>query len=104
MNLAKFFSKNTTHLLCPSGSGAKFDKACEWNVPVISMEWLSAVVQTGTIPEGDTFLVAGSPSAVRTSTSNETGKKPSAKGKERAHTEEVGFNQGTMDICGKSVK
>ncbi|KAI9566951.1 hypothetical protein HD554DRAFT_2114150, partial [Boletus coccyginus] len=31
------FSRRSTHLVCPSGTGAKFDKALEWRIPVVSL-------------------------------------------------------------------
>jgi len=48
-NLAPNFSRRSTHLLCPSGTGAKFDKAREWGVPVVSMRWLEDVIRTGVV-------------------------------------------------------
>jgi DNA replication regulator DPB11 len=53
INLAPNFSRRSTHLLCPSRTGAKFDKAREWGVPVVDMGWLSEVANTGVIPDGN---------------------------------------------------
>lgn len=50
INLEKSFSPKSTHLLCPSGTGIKFDKAKEWNIPIINMDWLIDIARTGTIP------------------------------------------------------
>ncbi|KAF9459055.1 hypothetical protein BDZ94DRAFT_1300839 [Collybia nuda] len=60
INLAPFFSRRSTHLLCPSGTGDKFTKACEWNIPVVTMEWLNVMARNGTIPVVTEHLVTGS--------------------------------------------
>ncbi|KAJ3570667.1 hypothetical protein NP233_g4252 [Leucocoprinus birnbaumii] len=60
ITLAPSFSRNTTHLLCPSATGPKFAKACEWGKPVIQMSWLAAIVSTGAIPLVEDHLVPGS--------------------------------------------
>jgi DNA replication regulator DPB11 len=44
-------------LLCPSGAGAKFDKAVEWGTPVVGYDWLSEMAQTGLIPPSNMFLI-----------------------------------------------
>ncbi|KAJ3511371.1 hypothetical protein NLJ89_g4136 [Agrocybe chaxingu] len=56
---AATFSRRSTHLLCPSGKGLKFDKAREWNIPVINNAWLAALASSGAIPPVGDFLVAG---------------------------------------------
>jgi DNA replication regulator DPB11 len=55
--VAPAFSRRSTHLLCPSGAGAKFDKAREWGVPVVGTAWLAEVARTGMIPPPGHFLV-----------------------------------------------
>ncbi|OBZ72552.1 hypothetical protein A0H81_07422 [Grifola frondosa] len=50
INLAPNFSRRSTHLLCPSGTGAKADKAREWNIPLVDMTWLAAIANTGAVP------------------------------------------------------
>jgi DNA replication regulator DPB11 len=45
------------HLLCPSGTGAKFEKAKEWGVPVVGMEWLEGVIRTGEVVEVERYLI-----------------------------------------------
>lgn len=60
IKLAPKFSKNTTHLLCPSATGPKFAKACEWGKPVVKMSWLAAMASTGVIPSLEGHLVLGS--------------------------------------------
>ena len=60
IKLAPNFSKNTTHLLCPSATGPKFAKACEWGKPVVKMSWLAAIVSTGIISSLEDHLVPGS--------------------------------------------
>jgi DNA replication regulator DPB11 len=57
MNLAPGFSRHSTHLLCPSGVGAKFEKAREWGTPVVALGWLAVVAKTGRIPTITPFLV-----------------------------------------------
>jgi twin BRCT domain len=37
----------TTHLICREASGAKYEKAVEWKIRVVSMEWLFHVMQHG---------------------------------------------------------
>lgn len=49
-NLAQNFSRRSTHLFCPSLIGAKYDKAREWNIPVIDLEWFQEVSRTGVVP------------------------------------------------------
>lgn len=50
MKIAPNFSRRTTHLLCPSREGAKFDKAVEWGIPVVDMQWLRRIVHEGVVP------------------------------------------------------
>ncbi|KAL1700139.1 hypothetical protein EV121DRAFT_295488 [Schizophyllum commune] len=54
---APTFTRRTTHLLCPSREGKKFEKAPEWGIEVVGMEWLHAVAREGRVPK-----VAGSAS------------------------------------------
>ncbi|CCM04664.1 uncharacterized protein FIBRA_06849 [Fibroporia radiculosa] len=49
-NIAPNFSLRSTHLLCPSGSGPKVEKAREWSIPVVNMSWLADITRTGSIP------------------------------------------------------
>lgn len=60
ISLEPTFSRRSTHLICPSGAGAKFDKALEWRIPVVSLAWLEDIARTGTIPRVDAYLVGGS--------------------------------------------
>ncbi|KIK82227.1 hypothetical protein PAXRUDRAFT_832338 [Paxillus rubicundulus Ve08.2h10] len=60
VTLAPAFSRRSTHLLCPSGTGAKFDKALEWKIPVVSVTWLEDMARQGTIPAVDGYFVGGS--------------------------------------------
>lgn len=54
------FSRHATHLLCPSGTGAKYEKALEWGIPVVNMGWLEEITRSGTIPDVQAFLVGAS--------------------------------------------
>ncbi|TFY52675.1 hypothetical protein EVJ58_g9881 [Rhodofomes roseus] len=49
ITVAPNFSRHSTHLLCPSRTGAKAEKAVEWDVPVVDMTWLAAIANTGSI-------------------------------------------------------
>ena len=60
INLAATFSRRATHLLCPSGTGLKFEKACQWGIPVVNDHWLVKMVESGQIPSLDGFLVSTS--------------------------------------------
>ncbi|KAL1740622.1 hypothetical protein HDZ31DRAFT_67757 [Schizophyllum fasciatum] len=40
---APTFTRRTTHLLCPSRTGKKFEKAPEWGIQVVDMEWLRVI-------------------------------------------------------------
>ena len=50
ISLVSVFSRRTTHLLCPSGEGAKADKARELGTPIVDMTWLASIANTGEIP------------------------------------------------------
>ena len=58
INLAPTFSRQATHLLCPSGTGLKFEKACQWGIPVVNVHWLVKMAESGQIPGLDGFLVS----------------------------------------------
>lgn len=92
--LAPNFSRRTTHLLCPTREGTKYEKALEWAIPVVDMEWLGAIAQSGVVP----FVSKSAPGG------DVPQEKPisSMKGKERA------VDIGGMDVmlgmshfCGK---
>ncbi|KAF4614207.1 hypothetical protein D9613_008021 [Agrocybe pediades] len=53
------FSRKCTHLLCPSGTGQKYEKAREWGVPVVGREWLMMLCETGEVPVRGVGEVAG---------------------------------------------
>ncbi|THU93336.1 hypothetical protein K435DRAFT_757653 [Dendrothele bispora CBS 962.96] len=59
ITLLSVFSKRATYLLCPSADGLKYEKAKEWGIPVVSMEWIREIKRTGVIPKTGSFLVAG---------------------------------------------
>ncbi|KZT06146.1 uncharacterized protein LAESUDRAFT_701065 [Laetiporus sulphureus 93-53] len=48
-NVAPSLSRQSTHLLCPSGTGAKADKARQWGIPVVDMNWLCELATVGVI-------------------------------------------------------
>ncbi|KAF8604138.1 hypothetical protein BDV93DRAFT_555779 [Ceratobasidium sp. AG-I] len=48
-----FAKRVNTHLLCPSGAGLKYDKALQWNIKVVGMDWLYDIAKTGRIPDID---------------------------------------------------
>ncbi|KAI5983424.1 hypothetical protein EDD15DRAFT_2316516 [Pisolithus albus] len=57
ITIAQTFSRRSTHLLCPSAKGAKFDKALEWRIPVVSMEWINSMARDGSVPDVGRHLV-----------------------------------------------
>lgn len=57
-NIPTIFSRRSTHLICPSGHGMKYDKAKEWGVSVVGLEWLFTIATTGKIPPAHEFEVA----------------------------------------------
>ncbi|CAE6409609.1 unnamed protein product [Rhizoctonia solani] len=48
-----FVKRVNTHLLCPSRSGLKYDKALQWHVAVVGMEWIYNIGKEGRIPDTD---------------------------------------------------
>lgn len=68
--------------MCPSASGAKFDRACEWGIPVVNMGWLEMMSRSGSIPAPEEFLVV--PLKSRTPNSD-----PKGKGKAKAIMHDV---------------
>jgi DNA replication regulator DPB11 len=60
MTHAPTFNRATTHLLCPSAAGAKYDKARVWGTPVVDMRWLSHIAKNGAFPPRRMFLVPDS--------------------------------------------
>jgi DNA replication regulator DPB11 len=58
MTHAPTFNRATTHLLCPSATGAKYARACAWGTPVVDMHWLSHIAKTGALPPFGMFLVS----------------------------------------------
>jgi DNA replication regulator DPB11 len=60
MTHAPTFNRATTHLLCPSAVGAKYDKALQWGTPVVDMRWLSHIAKNGALPPHGMFLVPDS--------------------------------------------
>ncbi|KAK7678565.1 hypothetical protein QCA50_018437 [Cerrena zonata] len=50
ITIAPSFSRRSTHLICPARTGPKFDKAVEWGIPVIDMDWFEEMVKIGYVP------------------------------------------------------
>ncbi|KAG2101595.1 uncharacterized protein F5147DRAFT_708731 [Suillus discolor] len=57
ITLAQIFSRHSTHLLCPSACGAKYDKAKEWNIPIVGMAWLEDMAKAGKVPDISEYLI-----------------------------------------------
>ena len=84
--LAPTFSRASTHLLCPSKQGAKFDKALEWGTPVIGLTWLEEMARTGVIPPLADYLIAGKLND------------PKGKGKAKENIEMVDITNGQSQV------
>ncbi|KAJ7077914.1 hypothetical protein B0H15DRAFT_861404 [Mycena belliarum] len=82
ITLAPAFSRHTTHLLCPNGTGAKYTRARQWGVPVVNMGWLSAMVKHGSVPDVHAFLVL--PAEGTAGDVDVVAHVPNGKGKEKA--------------------
>ncbi|GJE85651.1 BRCT domain-containing protein [Phanerochaete sordida] len=91
MALAPAFSRRTTHLLCPARTGAKFDKAREWAVPVVDMAWLAGVARTGAVPPWARRRVSAGDVSREGSAARAPARKQKGKGKERAPPGEAGL-------------
>lgn len=89
-NLPSAFSRRTTHLVCPSGHGEKYDKAREWGVSVVGMAWLHNLVTTGKIPQTGKFEIHGADEDVSMSVDDKGDHWIDLKGKGRATTTEEG--------------
>lgn len=49
-----FLRRKVTHLVAASPSGAKFEKAQQWGIPAVSVEWISGSIQSlSLLPCGD---------------------------------------------------
>ncbi|KAI9098086.1 BRCT domain-containing protein [Phlyctochytrium arcticum] len=55
-----------THLVCTVPRGPKYEKAVEWNIPIVSPEFLRACIQQGKIQPATAFYVSN-PTPVRSS-------------------------------------
>jgi hypothetical protein len=40
-------SKNTTHLICREASGQKYDKAVQWKLHIVTVDWLYFIAENG---------------------------------------------------------
>ncbi|KAF7313236.1 hypothetical protein MKEN_01010300 [Mycena kentingensis (nom. inval.)] len=57
VTLAPSFTRQSTHLICPSATGAKFEHARKWGTPVVDLGWLQAMAKEGEVPDPFPFLV-----------------------------------------------
>ncbi|TPX65848.1 hypothetical protein SpCBS45565_g04847 [Spizellomyces sp. 'palustris'] len=57
---------DNTHLVCTVPRGPKYEKAVEWNIPIVSPEFLKACQAQGKIQPATTFYVSN-PTPVKTS-------------------------------------
>ena len=92
---APTFSRSSTHLLCPTGKGLKFERAKEWGKPVIGMDWLQRMATTGAVPPIFDYLVL-----------YPVGEGAQVKGKQKAQQESDDSNATTIAngiVCFASV-
>ncbi|KIY66758.1 hypothetical protein CYLTODRAFT_491227 [Cylindrobasidium torrendii FP15055 ss-10] len=73
MEVEPVFSKKVTHLLCPSGVGAKYNRAREWGIPVIGMGWVEEAARTGELVDLTPYLVGGDAAPPQAEASDVTG-------------------------------
>ncbi|KAF7313345.1 hypothetical protein HMN09_00490100 [Mycena chlorophos] len=91
VTLATAFSRQSTHLLCPGGAGAKYVHARKWGTPVVGMEWLAAMARTGAVPDVGLFLV-GAAEETPAAFAPEMPKSRNAKGKQKAEMQDITNN------------
>ncbi|PCH42583.1 hypothetical protein WOLCODRAFT_137970 [Wolfiporia cocos MD-104 SS10] len=88
LNVAPNFSRRSTHLLCPSGTGVKAEKAREWGIPVVDMDWLRRIARSGVIPSEHDPEIVAPVEVVPITAAGTSGDKPHSdhkgKGKEKA--------------------
>lgn len=58
---------DNTHLICTVPTGPKYEKAVEWNIPIVSPEFLKACYAQGKIQPATTFYVSNPTSTNKTS-------------------------------------
>ncbi|EJU04703.1 hypothetical protein DACRYDRAFT_114056 [Dacryopinax primogenitus] len=58
-----FSKKSTTHLLCPTPAGVKYEHAVRWGMPTLRLEWLYEIARTGTVPDAGGYHLSVCPSA-----------------------------------------
>nr|GAT48402.1 predicted protein [Mycena chlorophos] len=98
VTLATAFSRQSTHLLCPGGCGAKYVHARKWKTPVVSMDWLAVMARTGAVPDVGLFLVGaaetspGAGAAVAAAEMPAVAKSRNAKGKQKAEMQDITNN------------
>ncbi|OCH94853.1 hypothetical protein OBBRIDRAFT_884411 [Obba rivulosa] len=92
INLATKFSRRSTHLLCPSGTGAKAEKARDWDIPVVDMTWLANVASTGILPmlhETDTKAGGTTSAAIHQEAADPDIPRVNLKGKGKEHAPDM---------------
>lgn len=104
ITLAPGFSRQSTHLLCPTGAGPKYARARQWGVPVVDMGWLAAMAQTGAVPAVEAFLVspADGEDAEPVNPADANARK-SSKGKEKEKIEDTLQMQDITNNYGPSI-
>lgn len=55
--LTEDLRKKNTHLICMDGSGAKYERALQWRIPVVNIRWLFACVREGRVVDCQPYLV-----------------------------------------------
>ncbi|KAF9007398.1 hypothetical protein BDQ17DRAFT_1237797 [Cyathus striatus] len=106
ITLAGSFSRKSTHLLCQCGVGLKFEKAKEWGVPVISVEWLAEMTRSGIIPGVAGYEVGPGGVPVDNSMGKEKGKNKEVdykgKGKAKAVDHDAAMDVDVdVDVAGR---
>jgi hypothetical protein len=56
-----FVRKRHQYLLCHERTGKKFEKAQEWNIPVVSLGWFIHMVEHRKVYPPDPFLILARP-------------------------------------------
>jgi hypothetical protein len=93
ITLTTTFSRRCTHLLCPPRTGPKFDKAGEWGIPVVGMEWVQLMATKGVVPDVNVGA------KMDETQERAVMKSARAKGKEKEKEEDYGIVDITNSEC-----